>query len=156
MGMSESILDAGKCELDTHADTWCVGEHSLVLYDTGRTVTVSPFLESLGEVEKVSIVQAAIAYDDPNYSRTVVLIINQALHFPNMHRNLACPNQSRVHGVEVFDTPRHLDPHRHELSHSIYFPSDKFAIPLHLDRVISYFHCRKPSQMRLIHVPISS
>ena len=79
--MLDSDMEAGKCELDTHADTWCVGEHSLVLYDTGRTVTVSPFLESYGEVEKVSIVQAAIAYDDSHYSRTVILIINQALIF---------------------------------------------------------------------------
>ena len=140
--MIEADKELDRCELDTHADTWCVGEHALVLYDTGRSVTVTPFLASLGEVQSVSIVQAALAFDAPVRRQTIILIVNQALYFPSMPRNLVCPNQCRANGVQVFDTPRHLDPHLHPLSHSIHFPSDGFAIPLHLDGVISYFSCR--------------
>ena len=126
-----------RVELDTHADTWCVGADCRVLFETGKTVNVSGFLESLGEVNQVKIVHAAVAYDCPSTFKTVVLIINQALHFPDLKHTLACPNQCRANGVDVYDTPRHLDPLLHDLSHSIYFSADRFAIPLHSRGVIS-------------------
>ena len=58
----EADIPLGRVELDTHADTWCVGKECKVLYETGKTVNVSGFLESLGEVSQVKIVQAALAY----------------------------------------------------------------------------------------------
>ena len=143
--MYEADQPLGQCELDTHADTWCVEQHARILHNTGRTVSVSPFLSTLGKVDSVEIVQAAIAYDDPEYSRTIILIVNHVLYFPTLTKNLVCPNQSRMQGLHIYDTPRHLDPKRHELSHTIYFPSNKFAIPLHMNGVISYFNCREPT-----------
>ena len=71
-------------ELDTHADTCCVGAHARVLLDTGRKVNVFPFLDELGSVSEVPIVQAAIAIDSINGLNTVILIFNQCLYFPHM------------------------------------------------------------------------
>ena len=91
--MMEEVKKEERCEMNSHADTWYVGENSRVMYVTGRTVTFTPFLSFLGEVEFVSIVQAAIAFDYPHRSRTVILIVNQTLYLPNISRNLICPNQ---------------------------------------------------------------
>jgi hypothetical protein len=54
-----------RVDLDSHANTCCVGSGVLIVNQTDRTARVSPFLKSLGSVSKVPIVSAAIAYDHP-------------------------------------------------------------------------------------------
>ena len=80
-----------------------------------------PFLDELGSVSEVPIVQAAIAIDSLNGFSTVILIFNQCLYFPNMEYNLLCSNQLRMNGVHVYDTPRQFDKRPHALSHTIFF-----------------------------------
>jgi hypothetical protein len=50
----EQANDWFKVELDSHADTCCVGVDVLVVNKTLKTVKVSPFLQSLGTLSKVS------------------------------------------------------------------------------------------------------
>jgi hypothetical protein len=59
-------------ELDSHANTCCVGNKT-----RGR-VKVTPFTKSLGTVTKVIIVKAAIAYYNPHSGQVYILILNQA------------------------------------------------------------------------------
>ena len=61
---TSGIDDWFRVDMDSHADTCCVGNGVLIVNQTERTARVSLFLESLGSVNKVPIVTAAIAYDD--------------------------------------------------------------------------------------------
>jgi hypothetical protein len=54
--------DCFKVELDSNADTWCVGGDVLVVNKRLKTVKVSLFLQSLGTVTKVPIMSAGMAY----------------------------------------------------------------------------------------------
>ena len=58
-----------RLDLDSHADTCAFGREVLVLGDTGRTVDVGGFNESIGSVRDVKIVHLAVAYDCPRPSR---------------------------------------------------------------------------------------
>ena len=149
-----------RSELDSHADTTCIGRHSVVLYETDHTVEVEGFLSSLGTV-RVPVVTAAIAYDDPHSYTTYILVIHQALFFKQMTTNLICPNQLRHHGLVVNDTPlRFLSPEcREPEAHRILIPEASLSIDLQLHGVISYFHTRKPTQAEIndcIHLEITS
>jgi hypothetical protein len=44
-----------RSDLDSHADTCCVGRHAFVFEETHRTVDVSPFLSTLGRAHSVPI-----------------------------------------------------------------------------------------------------
>ena len=76
-----------RAELDSHADTTCIGMHSLIIGTTYKTVRVTPFLASLGSVNRVPIVTAALAYDDPRSGATIVLILHQVLYFKEMQNH---------------------------------------------------------------------
>ena len=52
-----------RMELDSHADTCALGECCLVLGDSGRTVDVNGYTESLGAMKDVKIIHGAVAYD---------------------------------------------------------------------------------------------
>ena len=73
-----------RMELDSHADTCCVGRGVMIVNETHRMVNVMPFLQSLGTVSQVPIVSAAVAYDDPRSGEVFILIFHQALHFKNV------------------------------------------------------------------------
>jgi hypothetical protein len=129
-----------RSELDSHADTCCVGRNANVLYSHNRTVNVSPFLDSLGTANSVPIVTAAIAYDDEITAKTYILIIHQALYFGDkLENNLLNPFQCRLNGVGINECPRILDPAIDDDSHSITFPREDLKIPLQLNGVVSYF-----------------
>jgi hypothetical protein len=132
-------------ELDSHADTCCIGKNAYIFHETSRMVDVSAFLSTLGQAQSVPIVSAALAYDHPYTYETFILIIHQALHFPTMEHNLLNPNQLRLNNVQVYDCPRFLLENPTDLSHSIYFPNENLKLHLQLDGVISYLPVRKPS-----------
>ena len=75
-------------ELYTHADTCYVGISARVLMDMGWKINVFPFLDKLGRVNEVPIVQTAIAIDSLNGLSTVILILNQCLYF--LKWNITC------------------------------------------------------------------
>ena len=61
-----------QCELDSQADTCCLGNGCQILYKTGK-VDVGSFLEQLGELIKTKIVAAALAYDQPEMGQVYSL-----------------------------------------------------------------------------------
>jgi len=124
--------------------------------DTGRTVSVDPFLESLGSLQKVRIITAAVAYDDPTTYQTYILFFPEALYIPSLKRHLLCPNQIRTTGITINDTALiHLPyNHRNKYSHSIIAEAEEtFAeahIPLQLEgQTTSYFETTKPTQREI-------
>jgi hypothetical protein len=135
-----------RSELDSHADTCCVGDNALVLDYHNRTVSVSPSINSLGTENKVPIVTAAIAYDDPILGQTFILIIHQALYFGDkLVHNLINPFQCRLNEVKINECPRVLTNMPDDTAHSILFEKEQVKIPLRLNGIVSYFHSRRPT-----------
>jgi hypothetical protein len=135
----------GFIELDSHADTCCVGEDCRIIAVTEDVCQVHPFHPDYDAIEEVPVVQAATAYDDPDSGITYILIINQALQVPNLHTTLLNPNQMRKNGIIVDDIPKHLAHNPDMATHSIYIPSHDLCIPLRLKGIISGLHSRYPS-----------
>ena len=50
-----------------------MGKGCVILQDTGRTVTVEGFGDTIGSLNDVPIVTAAVAYDCPSTYKTYVL-----------------------------------------------------------------------------------
>lgn len=126
-----------------------------MVHDTGETISVNPFMESLGSIQNVKIITAAIAYDDPVLWHTYILFFHQALYIPSMKRHLLNPNQMRANDVTVNETPLVLLPHeqRNKYSHSILakdsLHSDEVHVPMELDGITSYFPTRMPTRAEI-------
>ena len=138
-------------ELDSHADTCCFGRGARVVQETGETIQVEPFINTIGRVTNVPVVTAAVAYDDPATFQTYILFFPQSLYMEALDKNLLNPNQMRNHQVTVNELPLSYTPHdeRTTETHSIITraPEHKpMHIPLQLEGVISNFETRKPTQ----------
>ena len=139
-----------RCELDSHADTCCLG-NCYVLYQTD-TADVSGFVESLGKIKEAGVITGVLAYDDPETGQTFLLYFHQALHLPQLKdKCLLNPNQMREAGIEVNDIPlKYLKPgDQNERSHSIIARDTEMGelrIPLDLIGVLSQFRTRKPTK----------
>ena len=130
-----------------HADTCAFGQECLVVNDTGAQVSVEPFEQSLGSMKSVSVVTAAVAYDDPTTHHTYVMFFNQVLHIPSLDMHLISPFQLRDHGVLVNDVPLlHIDyDSRTDSHHTIHIPSADVTLPLSLRGVMSGLLVRTPT-----------
>jgi hypothetical protein len=54
----------------------------MIVNKTDRQVSVIPFIKSLDSIQKVPIITAAIAYDDPRFGKVYILVIHQAVERP--------------------------------------------------------------------------
>ena len=138
------------CELDTNADTCCVGSECEILHITGKA-DVTGFLETLGKEKEAPIVTAAMAYDDNDSGDTYFLVFHQVLHFPSMTKHLLNPFQLCEAGINVQDTClQHLKiKDRSNNSHTITTPNKQLTIPLHLNGIFSSFIIHKPTKHEL-------
>ena len=68
-----------------------VGKHYIIFDDTGKTCTVNVFSESIGKLDNVPIVDAAVAYDCPYQCKTFILLMRNALHILELEINLLPP-----------------------------------------------------------------
>ena len=132
------------CELDSHADSACVGKNCFILAQSGRTVDVSVFVGDMGIKTEVPIVTAAVAYIDTN-GDTWVLVIHEALYFENLERDLLNPNQIRLQGNEVNESPKSMKRNPTPRDHTIYLHEADLVIDQDLYGVVSYFPTRRPT-----------
>jgi len=133
-------------ELDSHVDTSVIGNNCCIISYTDKTYQVAPYHPDYNSMQDVPIVQAGIAYDDPETGETLILIINQGLYFgESLPVSLLNPNQMRFNGVEVDDIPKHLARDPAKATHSIYYPEHDICIPLSMCGVISSLPVRKPT-----------
>ena len=101
----------GKCEIDNHADTTCLGVNFVPLFYTQQECTVAPFSQTYQPIERVPIVTGATAYDDAQTGQVFLLIFHQSLFFGDqLDHSLINPNQCRSYGIKVTDNPWDLDP----------------------------------------------
>jgi hypothetical protein len=135
--------DSFRVDLDSHADTCCVGNGVLIVNQTERTVRVTPFLMSLGSASKVAIVTAAIAYNNPKTGEVTILLVHQVLHFPEMKNCLLSPMQLQLNDVEVNERPMFLTVSATSKDHAII--AGEMLILLEFHGITSFFHGRKPT-----------
>ena len=141
-----------RTEMDSHANMVVLGKHCFVFDGVkNRTCEVEPFDPTIGTAKKITIVDAALAYDCPYSLKTYVLLIRNALHVKSISHNLVPPFILREAGIDVNEVPKI---HRIEPSiddHSIYFPEEKLRIPLQLWGIFSFFHSRVPTLDEVYH-----
>ena len=102
---SESL----RTELDSHADSPVVGDNVEVIKFMNKEVTVSGFRDKLGNISKIPVVQAVLAYDCVITNKTHLLVhINNALYVKGMKSNLIPPFMMRLNGIEVNECPTFL------------------------------------------------
>ena len=140
---SKSLSKEGRAELDSHADTTCLGSGFVMIGDAVKTCSVEPFLETYQPVTEIPVGTCITAYDDPASGQTFILQFHQALFFGNkMKVSLLNPNQMRLAGNTVNDCPKHLS-EAQSSSHSIITPD--LEIHLDLNGVVSGFNTRVPN-----------
>ena len=70
-------------QLDSHANMVVVGSHATIFGKTGKSCDVRPFSSDCSKLERVPIVDAALAYDCPYSMKTY-------LH-PHSSQCTSCP-----------------------------------------------------------------
>jgi hypothetical protein len=133
-----------RAELARHVDTCAVNHSTCIIEQLGKVAEVSNFASSLDKLQNSSIVKAALAYDDLETGKTLVLIFNQALYFEDQLPNILLnPNQMRMQGLTVNDCPKHLS--RGKSTNSIKIEEENIMIPLCLRGIMSYFNVCNPT-----------
>ena len=93
-------------ELDTHADTICVGKNWRVLDYTGELCSVSPFSTDYAPTPNIPVVRCATTYTCPDSGQALLIIADQVLYFGDaLDHTLINPNQIRSHGYSLCDDP---------------------------------------------------
>ena len=87
-------------EVDSHADTTCLGEGVLKIYDYNCPVNVQGYDPSLG-AKQYSTISGALAYVNPFTGLKYHLIVHQDIHMPDLDHHLLCPMQWRANGVVI-------------------------------------------------------
>ena len=104
-GNDSFIGHTARNELDTRADTICVGINWKLLSTTGQCCNVHGFHDDFDVIEDVPVVRAATTIQDEN-GGIFILIVNEALYFgPSLDHSLVNPNQIRHYGIQVSDNP---------------------------------------------------
>ncbi len=130
-------------ELDSHANMPVAGCGTTVISSTGRHATVTPFSGTLPSMDKVEIVDVAMAFDDPITTRTFILVMRNALYIPLMGHNLIPPFIMREASLYVDETPKFQLADRASIdNHCVYDPESGLRIHLQLNGIFSYFSTR--------------
>ena len=96
-------------KLDSHADTTLSGNSCTVLSYTDPTFNVAPYSDEYEPVMGVYIVHAETGYTTAD-GRNFILVLNEALNFPNLPHSLVNQNQLRHFGADIQDNSYSSDP----------------------------------------------
>jgi hypothetical protein len=136
-----------RTKLDGNADTCVVGKHAHVVLDHNQLENVTGYNQAQGSTT-FKVLSAALAYASPTNGRTVILVLHQAVHIPELLVNLLCPMQMRVNDIIVNYVPRFLLKQQSATDHALVVTSvdhDSMIIPLQLSGVTSYIPTCKPT-----------
>jgi hypothetical protein len=96
----------------------------------------------------VPIVLAATKYTDPDFSFSIILVVNQALSFPDVEYSLLNPNQLRYAGLDVWDNPFDTE-QKLEIVGENENEDQRIVISIHMKGTILYFDTSTPTQSDL-------
>ena len=97
-----------RTDLDSHADTCLVGKNAVILEELDRYINISGFDPRKGKANDLRIVNAAVAFDDPETGQPYILRVNQAVSVPTLENNLLCPMQLRMNDITINECPKFL------------------------------------------------
>mmetsp|Transcript_19836 Transcript_19836/g.27897 ORF Transcript_19836/g.27897 Transcript_19836/m.27897 type:complete len:252 (+) Transcript_19836:1963-2718(+) len=147
----ESYGQIPKSKLDSHTNMVLLEGHAFIFDGVcGRTCTVQPYNPSLGALQRIPIVDVAVAYDDPHTQEIIVLIARNALHVPTLDHNLIPPFIMREAGIIVNDTAKIHVNNPTSNDHALIHDTENLKIPLQLDGIFSFFHTRTPTSDKMI------
>jgi hypothetical protein len=126
-----SMMDqrAGRCEMDSHADTCVAGANCTILEYTGRFATVEAYSPDYPSKE-IASATVATTYDSPSSGESYVLILNDG---ETLSFSLLSPNQLRDNDIHVNE--RHPT-HAPDSIIGIYIPSISLSIPFDMEGVV--------------------
>ena len=106
--------------------------------------------DSKAGIRCACIVNAVIAYTEPEMVQVIILLINLKMDKNGLNHHLFCPTQCCMNGVLIDEVPKFLAPVPSENTHAIQLNSPfdanhSITSPLKLKRVISYFKVRMPT-----------
>ena len=143
---TRSLFTAGteaNNEIDTRADTSCLGPNWRPIAYTGQKCTVKGFLDALGEVQSIPIATCALAWDHPSNNKTYIPTIHKGLYFGSqLDHSLINPNQLRHNNVEVYDNA--FDDER-----PFSILTDGITIPFDSQGATIFFKTRVPTDDKL-------
>ena len=76
-------------EIDSHADTTCLGGKALRIYDYECPVNVQGYDSALG-VRQYQTITGVVGYVHPFTGRKYHLVLHQAIHMPDLDHHLLC------------------------------------------------------------------
>ena len=133
-------------EMDTNADTCCLGKNFLIMQYTNRSADVYAYDPALPPTN-VPIVSGATAYDCPITRQTYILIVNEALYYgTRLDHSLFNPNQIRDFDIPVWDNP-------YDKSKSLGIEARQLHIPLTSQGTKVLFNTRVPTNAELNDCP---
>ena len=129
-----------KVKLDSHADTCVVSDHA---HDHNRPVTFVGYDPKSGS-NHACIVDATVAYTEPETGCVVILMIKQAIEIKCLYHHLFCLMQCCMYGVLIDEVLKFLASILSETTHAkqLENPFDAthlFIIHLKLNEVSSYY-----------------
>jgi hypothetical protein len=129
----------------------CCWKELCVVSYTGRLCDVAPFSDTYNAMVGVPIVSAATLYTDVQTGVKYILVINEALHMPNLPYSLLNPNQVRYAGNQVFDNP--FD-HDNAIRMNVFGkPGGSAVVPIQVVGTILLFTTRIPMADELAVLP---
>jgi hypothetical protein len=112
-------------EMDTHANTCCLGKNFVPLYYTGEVCNVHAYSDELDAIKDVPIGAGATLWTNPKSGNHYILEFHQALMFTDsLAHSLINPNHIRYDGHSLCDDPwdRHRSLGLVSREHSIFIP----------------------------------
>ena len=92
--------------LDSYAGMIFCGSNYIVMHFIGKEYDVAPYNEAYETIKAVKIVQASIAYRNPETGCTAILILNEAIWMgETIDHALVNPNQLHTYGMIFQDNP---------------------------------------------------
>ena len=142
----KSMFAHNGCEmlLDSGADTSVVGKHGFITeVIEGISVSAQGFSDGQPALDDLPVVNALYAYDDHNSGEVILLELNHSIYLGSQKRDaIACPNQLRIHGVDVDDRPTSLFPN---IEYTQCVIVDGKVLPLKIRGPLSYLFIRRPT-----------
>jgi hypothetical protein len=123
-------------EMDTHADTCCLGKNFIPLYYIGDVCNVHAYSDKLDAIKDVQIGAGATLWTDPSSGSSYILEIHQALMCTDsLEHSLLNPNQIRYDGQGLCDDPwdRHRSLGLVERNHQIFIPFQTRGTVIHFE-----------------------
>ena len=101
----ENTSNETTLEVDSNADTICLGRRVLKIFDNNSPVNVQGYAASLG-IRQYQTISEIIGYAHPFTGRKYSIVIHQAIHMSELGHHLLYPMQVRENGVTMNECPR--------------------------------------------------